>query len=297
MKYKSVNLLFLAIAIIFSMSLVLGATTYPNNVTLLRPTSGATVTGTYTLNATNITSGGMFDVLANCTFYARSAGLTANTTWITLGTFRNATSKAQSVNGTFNSAILEDGTDYVFNVTCLNLSEDFATSLSATGVIIQNTVPTAPSSLSPTSNSVDTDGLVTFSATVVDRETTGDCTLFFVGKNPGSSSYNMPYSGSTCTSAQLTIAEQGYEYYIRATDGTDTTDSAKVSFSVDSKSSAGKTALLATQKGVTATGGATLSVAPLSTVGAYIPGTGIPYWFVGVLILIVLIIVAIYKWS
>jgi len=283
MKYKSINLLFLALAIMFSLCLVSGAT---GTVSMTSPATGATLTQNFNLNVTNST----FNTMKNCTFVIGST-LTANTS-VTIGTITNTS--LIMVNTIYNSTFLEDAQNYILTATCRNLTNDIATA-TATGLIVQNTVPTTPSTLLPSQGTVDTDGLVTFSSTVVGRETTS-CTLYFSGQNPGSSSYSMTHTGNTCTSSQLTIPEQGYEYYIQASDGTDTTNSATTSFSVDTKSSAGKTALLASQPGVTATGGATLSVAETVSNG-YIPGTGIPIWFVLVLLGIIVAIVLIYKFS
>jgi hypothetical protein len=156
--------------------------------TLIAPANGATLTGTAILNATNATATS-FPLIANCTFYAKSAS-TANSSWTNLGTFINNTDTV--VNGTFNSAILEDSNDYIFNASCLNLSGTRSEAVSTATVIIQNTVPTAPSARTPATNTVITSATTqAFSSTVTDSRTTG-CTCTF--RRGGSSS-----DTKTCT--------------------------------------------------------------------------------------------------
>lgn len=298
MKYKSLNLIFLVTTLVLasmllSVSSVSGAA-FPNNITILKPLSGGTVSNTFVLNATNATTGSKFTIY-NCSFYARSLGKTANQTWVKLNNtaFTNV-SHGGSSNGTFQSWVLEDGNDYQFNVTCWDGSSNIATAPLATGVIIDNKIPQAPSSLLPVSKAVNNNGTVSFLGTVVDQNTTS-CTLFFLGRNPGRSSYAMDYSTTGC-SKSLTMPEESYVYYIQASDETNTTNSAETPFSIDIQTSAGKTALLATQPGVKATGGATLSIVSTVT-GGFIPGTGIPYWFIILFVLVIVAIVLIYKFS
>lgn len=199
-------------------------------ISLVSPANSATVSGTYILNATNVTT--TFDQIANCTFYAKSS-LTANSSWTSLGTFNN--DSLISVNGTFDSTILEDANNYIFNATCRNSSNSVQSIASTATIIVDNTDPTTPSALSPTS---DTDGTVSFSATVTGRETTS-CTLYFSGINPGNPSYAMTHSGDTCTYTDLSMPEQTYQYYVRASDETNTTDSATTTLDVDVHTSAG----------------------------------------------------------
>lgn len=193
-------------------------------VTLEDPDASERISGVTTVNATMV--GTTNDTSYNCTFYANSAALTANTTAVNLGSSENlsAIDGTWFINITFDSSILEDATDYVLNATCYqrNGTNSDTDSDTNTGVIINNTVPTAPTSLVPTS---DDDGIITFAGTVTGSETTA-CTLYFDGKNPGLSSYTMTHSGNNCSyTTTSAIAEETYKWYIRASDGSETTDS------------------------------------------------------------------------
>ena len=209
--------------------------TVENGVSWVKPITSGSVTGTQVLNITNST---IFKAFNNCTVYAKSSS-TANSSWTNLGTFIN--DSLSFVNGTFDSTILEDSNDYSFNATCRNKSNDMAYGV-ITGVKVDNTIPQGASSLSPATNTVDTDGSVIFSGTVTGRNTTG-CTLYFSGGNPGSPSYTMTYSGSDCTYTMTAIPEKIYNWYITASDGTNTTDSSTVTLNIDEQTSAGKSAL------------------------------------------------------
>lgn len=233
---KSTNLLTLMMAMLVLTSLTLVS------ATVINPSSGATVSSTAILNATNTSMANM----VNCSFYAKSAS-TANSSWGYLALATNVSTNPLSINVTFDSAVLEDSNDYIFNASCRNRSNYIYDSLS-TGVIVNNTIPTAPTSLSPASGTVDDDGTVSFSSTVTGARTTG-CTLIFNGGNPGQSSYTMTHSGNTCTYSLASIPEQTFKWYIRASDGTDTANSAERYFEVDMPTRATKTAAILQSQG------------------------------------------------
>jgi len=141
---------------------------------------------------------------------------------------------------TFNSAAFEDATDYIINVTYTNATNGVLHSADTnTGVTIDNTIPTAATSLSPTLN---TDGAVTFSGTVTGSRTTA-CTLIFEGTNPGATSYAMTHTGNSCSHALSNVPESSYQWIIRASDGTNTTDSSSQTTTVDIKTGSGKFAI------------------------------------------------------
>lgn len=166
-----------------------------------------------------------------CFLYAKSSS-TGNSSNVLLGFAGNnsAGGLINMTNFTFNSNAIEDASDYIFNATCVNDTAWFNETI-VTSILVDNTVPTAPTSLSPAASSTDDDGTVTFSSTVTGSRTTA-CTLYFTGINPGESSYSMTHSGSTCTSSSLNLPEQTFEYYIQASDGTNTTNSANTRFEV-----------------------------------------------------------------
>jgi hypothetical protein len=192
------------------------------SATVVSPGASAVVSGTYILNASGVD-------LANCSFYAKSPS-TANSSWTFLGSFVNTTAGSIKINGTFNSAVLEDSNDYTFNASCLNGSGQYHEG-TRSGITIDNTVPTTPT-LSPESNTKDTDGDVTFTGTVTGARTTG-CILYFDGINPGSSSYTMTHSGNTCTYTKTAMPEQTYKWYVIASDGTNTSTSTTNTINVD----------------------------------------------------------------
>lgn len=202
-------------------------------VTLVSPASNSVISGSsVVLNAT-VTSGSN---VKNCTFYAKSAS-TANSSWTELATVTNDTADDTVFNTTFDSTVLEDSNDYQFYVTCMNDTTS-ANSSTNTGITVDNTVPDTPTSLSPSDKTVDSDGTVTFSATVTDSKTTG-CTLHL-----GVNSYAMTYSGSSCTYTISNLPEREYRWYITASDGTNSTNSATYTLIVDIQKAAGKKYLL-----------------------------------------------------
>lgn len=222
MRDKNKALLLFGITL-FSMFLVGMVSAAP---TLVTPATSSSVNGaTVSWNVTN----GTLNEMVNCSIYLSSSS-TANSTATNVSTGANVTASATNITGTFDSTILEDSNDYSIYASCTNSSGSISNT-SASTITIDNTIPQAPSSLSP-SSSTDTDGSVSFSATVTGANTTG-CTLFFVGKNPGSSSYAMTHSSNSCTYTISSVPEESYAYLIQASDGTNSTNSSQATFLVD----------------------------------------------------------------
>lgn len=219
--------LFLVLAIVFSIAMVSSA------VTMSSPGASAVISGaTYLLNITD--SDVASDGVVNCSFYAKSAS-TANSSY-TLIRFDTNTSTG-NVNSTFDSTDLEDSNDYFINATCTKMNKT-KFEVIRSGLSINNTVPTTPTTLVPVTNTVYTNNSVYFTSAVNNTETTG-CTLYFDGINPGSSSYAMTYSASSCTKS-LTIPDQTYRWYIVASDGSDTKASAITTLKVDTQQPTGR---------------------------------------------------------
>ena len=197
-------------------------------VTLNTPaTNEDSVSGTaYVLNATTA------DVsVYNCTFYAKSTS-TANSTYGLLNaTVTNTSSGQTEFTTNWDTTSVEDSNDYSFNATCYNEIGDIGVDTN-TGIEIDNTVPTAPSSPAPADKSTNTNGSQAFSVAVTGSETTG-CTLYFSGPNPGSSNYAMTHSGDTCTKSAIAFPEYTYYWYVIATDGTNTTTGTTYRVGVD----------------------------------------------------------------
>lgn len=225
--------LILLTAFLFSIVGVLGA--------VVNPANSATISGTAILNATNVSLPDM----VNCTFYAKSAS-TANSSWTSLGTFTNATANPLNINGTFSSSILEDSTDYQFNATCRNSTNSLTSNVGTATVTIDNTIPQAPSSLSPSDKTVKTtSGAQTFSSTVTDANTTS-CT-YHIARNHASAGNDYitgtaTYSGSTCSFSKTfsTTADNGvWTYGFTASDGTNSTSSSENELQVNLPGSGG----------------------------------------------------------
>ena len=233
MKEKSFPYLFLSLlTIVAFMGLVSSA------ITFNFPSSSSTITGIGVINVTvPITDSGNTNF--TCNIYAGSA-LTANITWTAITEIHNNTAGSGGllfINGTFGAEIIEDANDYSFNATCSNETGVFDDAVN-TGITIDKGVPSSATSLTPAEATIDTDGSVSFSATVLGENTTS-CTLRFQGRNPGESSYAMTHSGNTCTFTLANIAEQTYEWFVRASDESQTADSSNQKFSVDVSSGAG----------------------------------------------------------
>lgn len=201
------------------------------------PAASSTVSGTIGLNATITNPDSNF----SCGFYAKSS-LTANDTWSLLATIANATDI--TANTTYDTIGLEDANNYIFNATCYNDTTTWADDTNI-AIVIDNTVPQTPSSLSPATDSVDKDGSVTFSSTVTGENTTS-CTLYFSEGNPGASSYAMTHTSNTCSYSLTNIPEQTYKWYVIASDETNSSSASAINrINVDIQTSAGKAVLLA----------------------------------------------------
>lgn len=210
------------------------------------PASDATVGGSaVVLNSTNASLPSML----NCTFYAQSS-LTANSSWVQIAFQANTSANPNAINATFDSRGLEDANNYDFNATCRN--DTSARSTRNTGIDVDNTIPQAPTSLSPGDATEDADGSISFSGTVTGANTTS-CTLRFVSKNPGSSSYTMTHSGNDCTYTLSSAPEEAYQWYIRASDETNTTDSSTQTVRVDIPTSSSKIVAIAQEEGIEVT--------------------------------------------
>ena len=197
------------------------------DITIQDPAASGTLTGT---TATfNVTHTVQFDEnYTSINVYISSGGDSANTSLSSLVT--NLANFTDGVfNGTVDSSTIEDATDYTITFELLNGTDPINVTRT---VVIDNGIPTAPTSPTPASGSVDTDGSINFSATVSDSNTTA-CTLFFVGVNPGSTSYTMTYSENTCTHTISNVADNTYNWYVQASDGTNTTDASSIQVQAD----------------------------------------------------------------
>lgn len=191
-------------------------------VTINVPANDATVTGNNAINVSVTDNKGNF----SCVIYFKSVS-TANSTWSKIVTLSNNTiggGWATGLNNTFNSALVEDSNDYLINASCYNLTA-FMGDDTNTGIIVQNTVPTAPTSVSPSDNTLITSkGAQTFSGTVINAKTTG-CTYTLLKGGTSVETGAATYSGSTCSFTKTfgsSIDNDLWSVILTASDGTDT---------------------------------------------------------------------------
>jgi len=232
MKNKNLFLGLLVLAVsLFSISLINGAVN--GTVAFVTPVNGTAINGVFSFNVTNVT----FQRMVNCSFYARSLGNTANTTWFYLATFKN--DSLTNVNGTGNNSIMfEDGSDYQLNATCYNSSTDIASTYVT--IIIDNYVPTSPSSPFPTDSTViTTSGTRTFTQTINDSSTVS-CSYniyrnYASAGNDYTGNTTSTISGNNCsfTKAFTTSADNGKWCWTQiASDERNTTQSTENCISV-----------------------------------------------------------------
>lgn len=214
---KKLNLLFFlvlgTILTIMSVSLIFGA------VTVVSPVENAIIGGNITMNVSGT-------ALVNCTFYLRSSSVN-QTDWVKVGDFKNTSNSNGSVLGSYiTSRAIEDSNNYEFNATCKNNTDVFHEG-TRTGITIDNTIPTAPVSLSPINrNTLSSSSTQTFSATVNDNETTGcTYTIYRGGGTSDGTSGTATYSTTSCsfTKAFTTSNDNGlWLWTITASDGSNT---------------------------------------------------------------------------
>lgn len=215
-KNRALLSIMLGALFFFSFALVSAAPT------LVSPASSDVLSGTSVLNVTN---GTLIEML-NCSWYASSPS-TANSSASLIAEQTNESASATNINVTFDSSILEDSDDYTIYAVCFN-ETDNETTASSTSVVIDNTVPTAPSAVSPADYySLTSSGTQDFSATVDDASTT-ECTytIYRGGSSSDGYSGSGTYSTNTCSFSQAfsSSADNG-DWWVTytASDGTNTT--------------------------------------------------------------------------
>lgn len=188
---------------------------------LVSPLTNGTLTGASAV--LNVTNGTLTEML-NCTWYASSAS-TANSTAVSIGAQTNESASATNINMTFDSTILEDSNDYVIYAQCFNATSN-ETTVSSTGVIIDNTNPTAPTLTPADETTKTTAGTQTFTGTVIDATTTACTYTIYRGGSPSDGDAgSASYSGTTCTASKTfsTTADNGIWWVtMTASDGEDT---------------------------------------------------------------------------
>jgi len=203
----------------------------PVSTTIVHSNAGAGAVLNFTCTGSNTT------LLYNVTWWARSAGATANTSWIMINRSlsRNLTNcTAAQMNNTYlnfrynyTKYPLEDGADYQFKVELADGgggTQNKSNSTATTGVEIDKTVPTAPTAIAPASGSKwNLSDDVNINATVTGSQTTS-CRLDWVGSTPtGNPTETMTNAGNICSVNITGMPEGAYSYKLRAYDGTNWT--------------------------------------------------------------------------
>lgn len=231
------------------------------NVTVVTPLAGGNFTGNHSVvnasfncsmdwSAEDIANSSWAYALQNWTaikIYLQSASLSGNTTVVditnTTGAAtlnisdatnpNNAWIKNSTIvdfNGTIDSSIFDDATDYTFTCSLYNGSD--YVNKTRTSITIDNGVPPTPT-LSPSSNTlVTSETTQTFTATVTDVNVTS-CT-YVIGRggtdlaSADTTSGSGTYSTTSCTFTK-TFSDQGdngdWWWDVTASDGTNTTKS------------------------------------------------------------------------
>lgn len=281
---KKIGLLLVSAVLLIAITPMISAYfTSPLNTTIFVNNATPANLNISTWNGSNYLYGG----LINCTFYKKSTSAN-QTVWDTIGNFSNySAANVTGINGTFFVNATEDASDWEFRARCCNYSEGadtdscFNASTSAT-IVIDKSTPTTPTLTTPSSY---TNTSIVFSATVVGNETT-TCELHFDGRNPNSTTHNMTHSGDACTLTLTNIPEESYNFFVRATDDRNTTDSSTQSIRIDYGTGTAKMGALLSEPGVRGKGGAVLSFA-----GDFLSSDGGIITIIAVIVVIVAIVI------
>lgn len=214
---------------ILLLMIMMAGMSYAFTVNLVSPAASSTIRGTsdQLINITMPTMNGT----AYCQLQVASAS-TANSSGYNLFNFTNQSVGPQNqVNTTLNFSTLrfEDSTDYIFTVNCQNNSHSQTGTDTNTGITIDYSIPSAPNSTSTSETKFDSGDTLTFT---VRDDTTTSCTIYFDSQAPIAGTY----STSTCsyTFDKSTLPDKVYNsVFARASDGTNTTDSATYKFIVE----------------------------------------------------------------
>lgn len=188
--------------------------------TFVTPGASASISGSsYVVNVTSNLA-----AFQNCSITASSVltGDSLAATWLYNSTTTNA-------NATIDTTALEDANDWIFAGTCYNSTGTSEAITSRTGITVDNTVPTTPTSLTPTTSTDKSS--ISISSTVTGSRTTS-CTVTL------SSTYHtetntMTHSGNTCSATVDLPGSGDYSYTVTASDETNTSTSAAQSLKVE----------------------------------------------------------------
>ena len=179
---------------------------------------------------------------SSVTFQAFCTG-TANSTFVTICTnattyWDNTTTYATCP---WTVSHMEDGAECSFKATGNDTNETDTN----TGITIDLTTPTAATSLSPVDGDINHQGALTVSAAVTGAETTSCTVAWENDKYPGDGSPDtLTHSGDSCSISYDNALDGTYTYVLTVSDGTNTTESDRTSFKVDTSGSGGAVAVV-----------------------------------------------------
>jgi len=130
-----------------------------------------------------------------------------------------------SANFSFSAdLILEDANDYVVTFVTTETGGS-QTGTSSTGVTVDRTVPSAPTTTQAAGSVLEDAGVISYTVTGTD---TTACTIAFLGNGitprfTGTNTFAMTHSGDTCTyTISNVLSDLTYNVYVQALDGTNT---------------------------------------------------------------------------
>lgn len=125
------------------------------------------------------------------------------------------------------STLLEDATDYTVYINCSNSSASFFQGTLLTGVTVDNTVPTAASSIYPVDGALYTsNNTVDFRTTINDANTIYAYVVWRDMSPTGNALDAMSCSGTTCTLEAASVSRGVYYWTVKTSDGTNSTQPA-----------------------------------------------------------------------
>lgn len=230
----------------------------PGASTLTFPLASSTMAGhTMTINITTST---LINVTHCNVTFTSTGDVTANLSEVVALRNRSKTTEGwKKFNATFDSFKIEDGI-YTVGGFCYNSTpytgssggNNVSTITAVTGVKVDNGYPPAATARTPADAEVDTDGVVTFSGTVTDKNTTGCYLIFDSAKGPVPTiSTTMKYATTSCTLEvdRLPMSNAGYYWGIKTSDGTTYTNSAHNQLQVKTQGNIAQKALLLQELG------------------------------------------------
>lgn len=224
----------------------------------------------------------------NCSARAKSAGTgqtVANTTWVTVSSDLNTSTTDQKFNLSWASSSLfkmEDGNDYKLIAICWNISQDYVNT-TLDNLILDNTVPQEPYSVSPSDDATDTDGTVTFTGTTPGNDTT------YCSMQLGKKGYAMSHSinSDICSLEIKNIPEGIYKWYMIASDGSNVSTYTERTLTIDIPTSAKKGAAVLQMEGVKVEGPHAFSI---TTTGERLNDLLESYWYFIIIVIIAAVI-------